>query len=59
MFCLQQLLKLEILIGLIDHIHEKEENVNIKNVTKDYGVLVLAGPKSRTVLISNNFSKFK
>jgi len=24
--------------------------VNIKNVTKDYGVLVLAGPKSRTVL---------
>jgi len=31
------------------HIHEKEE-VNIKNVTKDYGVLVLAGPKSRTVL---------
>ena len=31
------------------HLHEKEE-VNIKNVTKDYGVLVLAGPKSRTVL---------
>jgi len=28
----------------------KEENVNIKNVTKDYGVLVLAGPKSRKVL---------
>ena len=24
--------------------------MNIKNVTKDYGVLVLAGPKSRTVL---------
>jgi len=31
------------------HVYEKEE-VNIKNVTKDYGVLVLAGPKSRTVL---------
>jgi len=31
------------------HLYEKEE-VNIKNVTKDYGVLVLAGPKSRTVL---------
>lgn len=31
------------------HLH-KEENVNIKNVTKDYGVLVLAGPKSRKVL---------
>jgi len=28
----------------------KEENVNIKNVTKDYGVLVLAGPNSRKVL---------
>jgi len=28
----------------------KEEAVNIKNVTKDYGVLVLAGPKSRKVL---------
>jgi len=28
----------------------KEENVNIKNVTKDYGVLVLAGPRSRKVL---------
>jgi len=31
------------------HLH-KEETVNIKNVTKDYGVLVLAGPKSRKVL---------
>jgi len=31
------------------HLH-KEENVNIKNVTKDYGVLVLAGPNSRKVL---------
>jgi len=31
------------------HLH-KEENVNIKNVTKDYGVLVLAGPKSRKIL---------
>jgi dimethylglycine dehydrogenase len=31
------------------HLYKKEE-VNIKNVTKDYGVLVLAGPKSRTVL---------
>jgi len=28
----------------------KKENVNIKNITKDYGVLVLAGPKSRKVL---------
>jgi len=28
----------------------KDETVNIKNVTKDYGVLVLAGPKSRKVL---------
>jgi len=31
------------------HVYEKEE-VNIKNVTKDYGVLVLAGPNSRKVL---------
>jgi dimethylglycine dehydrogenase len=31
------------------HLYKKEE-VNIKNVTKDYGVLVLAGPKSRRVL---------
>ena len=31
------------------HLYKKEE-VNIKNVTKDYSVLVLAGPKSRTVL---------
>jgi len=31
------------------HLH-KEEKVNIKNVTKDYGVLVLAGPQSRKVL---------
>jgi dimethylglycine dehydrogenase len=31
------------------HVYEKED-VNIKNVTKDYGVLVLAGPKSRNVL---------
>jgi len=31
------------------HLH-KGENVNIKNVTKDYGVLVLVGPKSRKVL---------
>ena len=31
------------------HLYEKEE-VNIKNVTQDYGVLVLAGPKSRKVL---------
>ena len=31
------------------HLFEKEE-VNINNVTKNYGVLVLAGPKSRTVL---------
>jgi len=31
------------------HLYKKEE-VNIKNVTKDYGVLVLAGPKSRKVL---------
>ena len=32
-----------------EHLYKKE-NVNIKNVTKDYGVLVLAGPKSRKVL---------
>ncbi len=31
------------------HVYEKED-VNVKNVTKDYGVLVLAGPKSRDVL---------
>jgi len=31
------------------HLYEKDD-VNIKNVTKDYGVLVLAGPKSRTIL---------
>jgi len=31
------------------HLYKKEE-VNIKNVTKDYGVLVLAGPNSRKVL---------
>ena len=31
------------------HVSEREK-VNIKNVTKDYGVLVLVGPKSRTVL---------
>jgi len=31
------------------HVSEREK-VNIKNVTQDYGVLVLVGPKSRTVL---------
>ena len=31
-------------------IHHKKENVTIKNVTQDYGVLVLAGPNSRKVL---------
>jgi len=31
------------------HVYKKEE-VNIKNVTNDYGVLVLAGPNSRKVL---------
>jgi len=31
------------------HVSEREK-VNIKNITKDYGVLVLVGPKSRTVL---------
>jgi len=30
--------------------HHKKENVTIKNVTQDYGVLVLAGPNSRKVL---------
>ena len=30
--------------------YHKKENVNIKNVTQDYGVLVLAGPNSRKVL---------
>ena len=29
---------------------EKNEDVKIKNITNDYGVLVLAGPKSRDVL---------
>tara|TARA_B100000965_G_scaffold391310_1_gene399192 strand:+ start:1009 stop:3429 length:2421 start_codon:yes stop_codon:yes gene_type:complete len=29
---------------------KKNENVKIKNITNDYGVLVLAGPKSRDVL---------
>jgi len=33
-----------------NHNLNKEETVNIKNVTKDYGVLDLAGPKSRKVL---------
>ena len=37
------------MIGLTD-ILIKKKTVNIKNVTKDYGVLVLAGPKSRKVL---------
>ena len=31
------------------HVSEREK-VNIKNITQDYGVLVLVGPKSRTVL---------
>ena len=31
------------------HVSEREK-VNIKNITKDYGVLVIVGPKSRTVL---------
>jgi dimethylglycine dehydrogenase len=31
------------------HVSEREK-VNIKNVTQDYGVLILVGPKSRTVL---------
>jgi len=29
---------------------EENENVNIKNITNDYGVFVLAGPKSRDVI---------
>lgn len=29
---------------------KEDEHVNIKNITNDYGVLVLAGPKSREVL---------
>jgi dimethylglycine dehydrogenase len=33
-----------------NHHLKKEENVNVKNVTQDYGVLVLAGPRSRKVL---------
>jgi len=33
-----------------NHHLKKEENVSVKNVTQDYGVLVLAGPKSRKVL---------
>ena len=31
------------------HVSEREK-VNIKNITQDYGVLILVGPKSRTVL---------
>jgi dimethylglycine dehydrogenase len=33
-----------------NHHLKKEENVSVKNVTQDYGVLVLAGPKSRKIL---------
>jgi len=33
-----------------NHNLNKEEKVEIKNVTEDYGVLVLVGPKSRSVL---------
>ncbi len=33
-----------------NHHLKKNENVKIKNVTRDYGVLVLAGPNSRKVL---------
>ena len=33
-----------------NHNLNKDEKVNIKNITKDYGVLVLVGPKSRNVL---------
>ncbi len=33
-----------------NHNLNKEEKVEIKNVTEDYGVLVLVGPKSRNIL---------
>ena len=33
-----------------NHHLKKDENVTIKNVTNDYGVLVLAGPNSRKIL---------
>ena len=33
-----------------NHNLNKEEKVEIKNITEDYGVLVLVGPKSRNVL---------
>ena len=33
-----------------NHNLNKEENVEINNITEDYGVLVLVGPKSRNVL---------
>ena len=33
-----------------NHHLNKNEKVEIKNITQDYGVLVLVGPKSRTVL---------
>ena len=33
-----------------NHNINKEEKVEIKNITEDYGVLVLVGPKSRNVL---------
>jgi len=33
-----------------NHNLNKDENIQIKNVTQDYGVLVLVGPKSRNIL---------
>ena len=35
---------------LLKHAKDKCEDVNITNITDDYGVLVVAGPKSRDVL---------
>jgi dimethylglycine dehydrogenase len=50
-----------------DHNLNKDEKVEVKNVTQDYGVLVLVGPKSRNVfsqltsenLDNNNFPWLK
>ena len=56
MFFLLQLLKLEILIGSIRHLNKEEKDVSIKNVTKDYGVLVLSRTKLEKSIVSINFS---
>lgn len=50
-----------------NHHLNKDEKIKIKNITQDYGVLVIVGPKSRTILSqltsenlsSNNFPWLK